>query len=33
VDAQTKSQHSTDEIVKKSKWWKRFRKSNKEATV
>ena len=30
VDAQIKSQAATDEIVKKSKWWKRFRKTNKE---
>ncbi|HEV7780424.1 MAG TPA: NADP-dependent malic enzyme [Chitinophagaceae bacterium] len=26
VDAQIKSQAATDEIVKKSRWWKRFRK-------
>ena len=26
VDAQMKSQVATDEIVKKSRWWKRFRK-------
>jgi malate dehydrogenase (oxaloacetate-decarboxylating)(NADP+) len=31
VDAQIKSQVATDEIVKKSRWWKRFRKANKEA--
>jgi malate dehydrogenase (oxaloacetate-decarboxylating)(NADP+) len=31
VDAQSKSQVATDEIVKKSRWWKRFRKANKEA--
>jgi malate dehydrogenase (oxaloacetate-decarboxylating)(NADP+) len=31
VDAQIKSQVATDEIVKKSRWWKRFRKENKEA--
>ncbi|NOT51555.1 MAG: NADP-dependent malic enzyme [Chitinophagaceae bacterium] len=30
VDAQIKSKAATDEIVKKSKWWKRFRKTNKE---
>jgi malate dehydrogenase (oxaloacetate-decarboxylating)(NADP+) len=30
VDAQIKSQASTDEIVKTSKWWKRFRKTSKE---
>jgi len=31
VDAQLKSQAGTDEIVKGSRWWKRFRKANKEA--
>ena len=30
VDAQIKSKIATDEIVKKSRWWKRFRKENKE---
>ncbi len=30
VDAQTKSRTATDEIVKKSKWWKRFRKVSRE---
>jgi malate dehydrogenase (oxaloacetate-decarboxylating)(NADP+) len=30
VDAQSKSQAATEEIVKKSRWWKRFRKSEKE---
>src|SRR5947207_7659858 len=30
VDAQMKSKIATDEIVKKSRWWKRFRKANKE---
>ena len=30
VDAQTKSKISTQEIVSKSPWWKRFRKANKE---
>ena len=30
VDAQIKSKTATDEIVKKSPWWKRFRKTNKE---
>lgn len=30
VDAQIKSKTSTEEIVKKSKWWKRFRKTNRE---
>ena len=30
VDAQLKSQAATDEIVKKSRWWKRFRKTNKD---
>ena len=30
VDAQIKSQAATDEIVKKSKWWKRFRKVSKD---
>jgi malate dehydrogenase (oxaloacetate-decarboxylating)(NADP+) len=30
VDAQIKSQAATDEIVKRSKWWKRFRKTTKE---
>jgi len=30
VDAQMKSQVATDEIVKTSRWWKRFRKANKE---
>ncbi len=31
VDAQTKSKASTEEIVKRSRWWKRFRRVNKEA--
>jgi malate dehydrogenase (oxaloacetate-decarboxylating)(NADP+) len=30
VDAQMKSKTQTDEIVKKSKWWKRFRKVSKD---
>jgi malate dehydrogenase (oxaloacetate-decarboxylating)(NADP+) len=30
VDAQTKSKISTQEIVSKSPWWKRFRKASKE---
>jgi malate dehydrogenase (oxaloacetate-decarboxylating)(NADP+) len=30
VDAQLKSKTATDEIVKKSKWWKRFKKVSKE---
>ncbi len=30
VDAQTKSKTATEEIVKKSKWWKRFRKVSRE---
>jgi malate dehydrogenase (oxaloacetate-decarboxylating)(NADP+) len=30
VDAQIKSKSPTDEIVKKSKWWKRFRKTSKD---
>lgn len=30
VDAQQKSKAATAEIVKKSKWWKRFRKVSKE---
>ncbi len=30
VDAQTKSKVSTEEIVQKSRWWKRFRKVSKE---
>ncbi len=30
VDAQIKSKVSTDEIVKKSRWWKRFRRTPKE---
>ncbi|HKB44997.1 MAG TPA: phosphate acyltransferase, partial [Chitinophagaceae bacterium] len=30
VDAQIKSKTSTDEIVKRSPWWKRLRKTNKE---
>jgi len=30
VDAQMKSKVATEEIVKKSKWWKRFRKETKE---
>ncbi len=30
VDAQMKSKAQTDEIVKKSKWWKRFRKVSKD---
>ena len=31
VDAQMKSQVATDEIVKRSGWWKRFRKASREA--
>lgn len=30
VDAQIKSKSPTGEIVKKSKWWKRFRKKNRD---
>ncbi|MGQ0739219.1 MAG: NADP-dependent malic enzyme [Bacteroidota bacterium] len=30
VDAQTKSKTRTEEIVKKSKWWKRFRKVSRD---
>src|SRR5258706_5840039 len=30
VDAQTKSKTSTEEIVKSSRWWKRFRKVSKD---
>lgn len=30
VDAQIKSKASTEDIVKKSRWWKRFRKSSKD---
>ena len=30
VDAQIKSKAATDEIVKKSKWWKRLRKTSKD---
>lgn len=30
VDAQLKSKTPTEEIVKKSRWWKRFRKTSKE---
>ncbi len=30
VDAQLKSKNSTQEIVKKSRWWKRFRKVSKD---
>jgi malate dehydrogenase (oxaloacetate-decarboxylating)(NADP+) len=30
VDAQIKSKTATDEIVKRSRWWKRFRKTNKD---
>ena len=30
VDAQMKSKAATDEIVKKSRWWKRFRKISKD---
>jgi len=30
VDAQLKSKHSTEEIVKKSKWWKSFRKTSRD---
>lgn len=33
VDAQLKSQAATEEIVQRSKWWKRFRKTNKEIGV
>ena len=30
VDAQIKSKNETEEIVKKSRWWKRFRKGGRE---
>ncbi len=30
VDAQIKSKNATDEIVKKSRWWKRFKKVSKD---
>jgi len=30
VDAQIKSRTPTEEIVKRSRWWKRFRKANRE---
>src|SRR5678810_835555 len=30
VDAQIKSKIATDEIVKTSRWWKRFRKESRE---
>ena len=30
VDAQIKSKSATEEIVKRSKWWKRFRKANRD---
>jgi len=30
VDAQIKSKTATEEIVKKSKWWKRFRKTSRD---
>ncbi|HWR34096.1 MAG TPA: NADP-dependent malic enzyme [Chitinophagaceae bacterium] len=30
VDAQIKSKTETDEIIKKSKWWKHFRRSSRE---
>jgi malate dehydrogenase (oxaloacetate-decarboxylating)(NADP+) len=30
VDAQMKSKSSTEEIVRKSRWWKRFRKTSKD---
>jgi malate dehydrogenase (oxaloacetate-decarboxylating)(NADP+) len=30
VDAQIKSKIATDDIVKRSRWWKRFRKTNKD---
>ena len=30
VDAQIKSKTSTEEIVKRSRWWKRFRKASKD---
>ena len=30
VDAQIKCQASTDEMIKRSPWWKRFRKVSKE---
>jgi malate dehydrogenase (oxaloacetate-decarboxylating)(NADP+) len=30
LDAQLKSKHATEDIVKKSRWWKRFRKTTKE---
>ncbi len=33
VDAQIKSQTATDEIVKRSRWWKKFRKTNRDMGV
>ena len=30
VDAQIKSQTATDELIKRSSWWKRFKKVSKE---
>ena len=33
VDAQIKSQTATDEIVKRSHWWKKFRKTNRDMGV
>ncbi len=33
VDAQIKSQIATEEIVKRSRWWKRFKKTNREMGV
>jgi len=33
VDAQLKSQIATEEIVQRSRWWKRFRRTNKEVGV
>jgi hypothetical protein len=30
VDAQQKSKSSTEEIVRRSRWWKRSRKVNRE---
>ena len=28
IDAQTKSRVSTDELIRRSKWWKRFKKKD-----
>jgi hypothetical protein len=33
IDAQIKGNYKTDEIVKRSRWWKKFKKVNREVPV